>query len=90
MSAWRQPYGHFRGMDVLFKGILGHGVTKKGHGVLTCQICLGETLLRHYDLETTFTDLFPHHENPTPLYNRNMTTMSFIYYSDSSCNDIGS
>jgi hypothetical protein len=33
----------------------------------------------HCDLDTTFTDLFPHHENPTPLYNRSMTRMSFIY-----------
>ena len=44
----------------------------------------------HCDLETRITNLFPHHENPTPLYNRSMTRMSFIYYSDSRSNDIGS
>ena len=44
----------------------------------------------HCDLETTFTDLFHHHENPTPLYNRSVTRMAFIYYSDSRSNDIES
>ena len=44
----------------------------------------------HCELETTFTDVFPHHEKLTPLYNRNVTRMLFIYYSDSRSNDIGS
>jgi hypothetical protein len=37
-----------------------------------------EYILYHCDLETTFTDLFPHHENPISLYNCSMTRMSYI------------
>ena len=64
-------------------------------GITMCVFFAGSHFVKpgmqcHCDLETTFTDLFPHHENPTPLYNRSMTRMSFIYYRDFRSNDIGS